>query len=355
MARNALLDRTAARALTGAASWPPLPGPCELNASCYKSSVRCLVTGATGFVGGGILRGLQGAGHDVVAYVRESADSRSLQDVERIVGDLGDPNRLAVAAAGCDAVVHAAGIADPAADSDALGWAHIAGTENVINAAKQAGCKRLIHISCADVTLHDGPRSFWGEDQAPPRPVGELAHSKLQAEELVRVSGKRGFRTTVLRPALVWGPGDTTHLPGWKAEAEDGGIRIVGGGKKLMATTFIGNLAHAARLALEKQLTTGNVYYIVDTELAVSRDFFTDVSSALGWSTPRSAGPYWWAWISCRTGLSSLHPTQVIRRGQTSAFEMNRAKTDLAYEPIVTREQGMTAIADWYRQTQSSP
>ena len=121
--------------------------------------MRCLVTGATGFIGGAIVRRLEAAGHEVVAYVREGSDSRSLQHVERIVGDLGDPNRLAIAAANCDAMVHAAGIADPTASPDALGWAHIAGTENTINAAKQAGCRRLIHISCADVTLCDGRAS----------------------------------------------------------------------------------------------------------------------------------------------------------------------------------------------------
>ncbi|MBW2405090.1 MAG: hypothetical protein JRF42_15110 [Deltaproteobacteria bacterium] len=74
-------------------------------------------------------------------------------------------------------------------------------------------------------------------------------------------------------------------------------------------------------------------------------------STALGWKPPRGAGPYRWAWLACRTGLSSLHPTQVIRRGQTSAFEMNRAKKDLDYEPIVTREQGMAELANWYRET----
>ena len=314
--------------------------------------MRCLVTGATGFIGGAVVRDLQAAGHEVVAYVREGGDSRPLRDVERVVGDLGDPNRLAVAAANCDAMVHAAGISDPAASPDALGWAHIAGTENAINAAKKAGCRRLIHISCADVTLCDGPRSFWNEDQAPPRPYGELARTKLHAEELVRVSGRRGFRTTALRPALVWGPGDTTHLPGWEAEASKGGIRIVGGGKKLLATTYIGNLAHAVLCALQTKVATGNVYYVVDTELAVSRDFFSELSAALEWSPPRSAGPYRWAWISCRTGLSSLHPTQVIRRGHTSAFEMNRAKKDFGYEPIVTREQGIAELAAWYRKNQ---
>jgi len=317
--------------------------------------VRCLVTGATGFIGGGVLQGLRRAGHEVVAYVREGADSRRLQDVDRIVGDLGDPTRLAIAAAECDAMVHAAGIADPAASADALGWAHIAGTENAINAAKQARCRRMIHISCADVTLYDGPRSFWNEDEAPPRPFGELARTKLQAEELVRVSGRQGFWTTALRPALVWGPGDTTHLPGWKKEAESGGIRLVAGGKKLMATTFIGNLTHAVLCALQATVTTGNVYYVVDTELSVSRDFFTELSKALQWSPPKSVGPYRWAWLLARAGLSSLHPTQVIRRGQTSAFEMKRAKQDLGYEPVMTREQGMAELIAWVQQNRGLP
>ena len=315
--------------------------------------MRCLVTGATGFIGGAVARSLEAAGHEVVAYVREGSDSRSLQQVERIVGDLGDPNRLAVAAANCDAMVHAARIADPTASPDALGWAHIAGTENALSAAKKAGCRRFIHISCADVTLYDGPRSFWDEEQAPAGPFGELARTKLHAEELVRVSGQRGFRTTALRPALVWGPGDTSHLPGWKDEAERGGIRIVAGGKKLLATTFIGNLAHATLCALQTKLMTGHVYHVVDTELSVSREFFTELSDALGWNAPKSAGPYRWAWIWSRTGLSSLHLSQVIRRGQTSAFEMNRAQQDLGYEPIVTREQGMAELAAWVRDTQS--
>ncbi len=317
--------------------------------------MRFLVTGATGFIGGAVVQDLHASGHEVVAYVREGSDSRPLQNVERIVGDLSDPNRLAIAAANCDAMVHAAGITDPAADPETLGWVHIAGTENAINAARKAGCQRFIHVSCADVTLYDGPRSFWNEDAAPSRPYGELARSKLHAEELARVSGRRGFRTSIIRPALVWGPGDRTNLPGWEREAERGGIGIVGRGKKLLATTYIGNLAHAVRRSVETKITTGNVYYVVDAELHVARDFFTELSAALGWNPPRNAGPYHWAFFASRAGLSSLHPTQVIRRGQTSAFEMNRAKHDLGYEPVVTREQGLAALAAWYRETRGGP
>lgn len=311
--------------------------------------MRCLVTGATGFIGGGVLKSLQSHGHEVVAYVREGSDSRQLADIERIVGDIGDPNRLAAAAEHCDAMVHAAGIADPRADADTLGWVHVAGTENALNAAKKAGCRRFVHISCADVTLCNEPRSFWTETESPQRPYGALARTKLQAEELVRVSGSRGLWTVALRPAVVWGPGDTTNLPQWKAEAERGGIRIVGGGKKLLATTYVGNLAHAVLCALETRVTTGNVYYVVDTELSVSRELFTDLSEALGWRAPKAAGPYLWSWIIAQAGLSSMHPTQVIRRGRTSAFDMRKAKDDLGYEPVFTREQGMRELAAWAR------
>jgi len=301
-----------------------------------------------------VLRTLGAEGHEVVAYVREGSDSRALQHVECIVGDLGEPNRLAAAASGCDALVHAAGVADPAADEDLLGWANVAGTENALNAAKQAGCRRMVHISCADVTLYDGPRSFWNEDQAPTRPFGELARTKLHAEELVRVSGKKGFWTCALRPALVWGPRDTTHLPRWRTEASSGGIHLVGGGKKLMATTFVDNLAHAVSLALKTKVTTGNVYYVLDTELSLCRDFFTELSEALRWPPPRAAGPYRWAFVCARAGLSSLHPTDVIIRGRTSSFDMSRAKQDLGYEPRVTRDQAMADLAAWYRQTQGN-
>lgn len=169
------------------------------------------------------------------------------------------------------------------------------------------------------------------------------------------MSGNRDLRTIVLRPALVWGPGDTTHLPGWQAEAANGGVRLVAGGKKLLATTYTGNLVQAVLRAIEADVPTGSVYYVVDTELSVSRDFFTEICKTLGWRAPRKGGPYRWAMALCHARLSSLHPTQVIRRGQTSAFDMSKAKTELGYEPVVTREQGMAELGAWVRQMQGTP
>lgn len=313
--------------------------------------MRCLVTGATGFVGGTLSLGLKACGHDVVGCARTTDAAKRFAGLEVARFELGEPNALAQAARGCEAMVHAAGIADPTADAELLGWTHVAGTENALNAAKAAGCEVFVYISCADVTLYNGPRSFWNEDQAPSRPFGAHATTKLAAEELVRVSSAGAFRTIVLRPALVWGPGDQTHLPGWRKEADRGGVRLIAGGKHLMATTYTRNLVAAAGCALRAGVPAGSIYYVVDTELSLAREFFTQLSEALHWIPPRRGAPYSVEWTLARLGLSSLHPTEVIRRGHTSAFEATRAKSELGYEPVATREEGMRELAAWVEES----
>ncbi len=339
--QSSLASLLRASRLAGLVNHPP---------ACYLNRVRCLITGAAGFIGGRLCHGLMGSGHEVRAYARRPLEGELADGLKLALGDLADPNGLASAARDCEAVVHAAGIANPASDPKTLGWTHVAGTENALNAAKAAGCRHFVYISCADVTLHEGDRSFWNEDRAASQLLGEHARTKLAAEDLVRVYGAKGFRTTVLRPALVWGPGDRRHMRRWRAEADRGGIRLVAGGKKLMATTHVRNLVHAVQCALDRELSSGSVYYIVDEELGLAKDFFGDLSEALGWAAPRKGGPYWLERWSARLGVSPLHGSEVVRRGRSSAFDTRRAKAELGYEPVTTRAEGIRELAAWSKE-----
>ena len=80
----------------------------------------------------------------------------------------------------------------------------------------------------------------------------------------------------------------------------------------------------------------------------MSRDFFTELCETLGWRRPKNSGPYRWALALSRTSLSRLHPTQVVRRAQTSAFDVGKAKQELGYDPPVTREEGMAELKAWF-------
>lgn len=315
-----------------------------------------VVTGGSGFLGRAIVEHLVGRGHEVVALVRSEAASAELAGAGLLTRrfDLGDPRSVAEAARGADALVHAAGTSDPRASALALGWLHVAGTENVLRGARHAGVRRFVHLSCADVTLTGEPRANWSEDRTTiGLPIDALARTKREAEESVLGAGTGSFHTVVLRPAFVWGPRDRTNLPRLCREGLAGGIETVGRGLSFLATTYVGNLASAVEGALLAEAARGGVYYVVDREMALQKPFFDRLSMALGLPPSRVGRALLvergLARLRSAFGRDGLTEGEVVRRGTSSAFDVKRARTELGYEPPFSQEDGMEALASWAR------
>lgn len=156
---------------------------------------RVLVTGATGFVGRSVVRELLARGITPVCLVRNQQKLLSQHretTPDRLVaipGDLNDPHPLAVAAQGCDAIIHLVGIIiERRLRGQTFHKVHIRGTQNVLGAARQAGVRRYLHMSAL------GTR---------PDAVSAYHRTKWAAEELVRASG---LDWTIFRPSLIHGP-----------------------------------------------------------------------------------------------------------------------------------------------------
>jgi uncharacterized protein YbjT (DUF2867 family) len=153
--------------------------------------MKVFLTGATGFVGKHMLRRLLDEGHSVRALVRDPAQAANSAQgsVEFLAGDVVSGAGLDAAIAGCDAAIHLVGIIVEKGANTFEAVHHI-GTRNVVEAAKRAGVRRFIHMSAVGVR---------------PDGVAEYQTSKWKGEEEVRQSG---IPYCILRPSLIFGPGD---------------------------------------------------------------------------------------------------------------------------------------------------
>jgi nucleoside-diphosphate-sugar epimerase len=182
--------------------------------------MRAYVTGATGFIGGHLIRALRAEGHDVTALVRPSStrmDTLRELGIACAQGDVTDLDSLVRSMPGHDVVLHlAAAVAGP---QDDWGWQHsvgVRGTEHVLEAATTAGVPRIVHMS--SVAVYDAVKPGVPIVEETPlvedlAGAGLYTRQKVLAERAVwRADSQGRIAATCIRPPMVIGPGDPNLL-----------------------------------------------------------------------------------------------------------------------------------------------
>jgi dihydroflavonol-4-reductase len=178
-----------------------------------------LVTGANGFLGAAVVRGLLADGQRVRAFVRTGSDRRNLAglDVEVAEGDLNRRASLDAAVRGCRAVFHVAAdyrlwVADPAP----MYKTNVDGSVNVLEAAAAAGVEGFVYTSSVAV-LGINPDKTPADETTPvtlAQMIGVYKRSKFLAEQAVaRRAAELDFPVVTVNPSTPIGPGDVRPTP----------------------------------------------------------------------------------------------------------------------------------------------
>ncbi len=175
--------------------------------------MKVFVTGGSGFIGSRVVRRLAGDGHAVRCLVRPTSDCSRLAGAawERAEGDACDAASVRRAMAGCDAVIHLAGIsAWDQIDSPRMRETTRASIRNVLDGAAHHGGLRTVFVSSmVAVGGSEAPREF---DETAPWDLPEhlvYAHAKRDAEQRCRQAVREGLPVVIVNPAEVYGPDDT--------------------------------------------------------------------------------------------------------------------------------------------------
>ena len=307
------------------------------------------VTGGSGFVGGALIERLRREGWDVRALARSERAAGQGRELgaEPVMGDLDDLH-----IEDCEIAFHAAAKVGDFGDPADFDRVNVQGTRNVVAACMAGGVRRLVHVG-TEAALMAGQPLVNVDETAPLRPDSPVLYSssKAKAEEIVRGAD---LETVVVRPRFVWGRGDTTLLPQIVEMVRSGRFRWVGGGRHLTATTHIDNTVEGLWLAATKA-PAGGVYFVTDGEPVVFRDFLTALVGTQGVEIPDKSVPPGVASAAARAaeavwrrlrrpGNPPLTRFAVWVSSQECTIDISRAKRELGYRPVMSREDGLAEL-----------
>lgn len=318
---------------------------------------RILLTGATGFIGSGVLRHAANR-PDLrwVAAVRRPVEIRVCERVHH-VGELNSSTNWREALADINVVIHAAArvhvMNDKASDPlAAFRQANVEGTLALARQAVQAGVRRFVFISSIKVNGEGSEpgRPYRADDM--PMPVDAYGVSKREAEDALReLANATGMEVVIIRPVLVYGPGVKANFHSmmrWLSAGVPLPLGSIGNSRSLV---YLDNLADLILTCVEHPAAGNQIFLASDGEDLSTTQLLRRLGSALG--RPARLLPIPEALL--RLVSSSLGRRAIAQR-LCGSLQVDISKNSqlLGWTPVFSVDDALRVTARHYLDTRSS-
>jgi UDP-glucose 4-epimerase len=306
----------------------------------------CLVTGGAGFIGSHLVEALTAAGRRV--RVLDNLDTGRRDNLahlspapEFIEGDVADPAAAARAAEGAGVVFHLAALASVQRSVEAPADSHRAcatGTLHVLDAARRAGARRLVYAGSS--SAYGVPAGEVQHEDDPLRPLSPYAAAKLAGEMYAEAfASSYALETVRLRFFNVFGSRQRADSPYsgvialFTAALTAGrSPTVFGDGLQSRDFVYVSDVVGALMKAAEAPGVSGRVYNVGTGRATTVLDLVGTLNKLMGKSVAPTLAP-------ARAGD--------VRHSRAN---IDRARRELGYEPVVSFEEGLARTLEWYRQ-----
>ena len=250
--------------------------------------MRVFLTGATGYIGGAVTDVLRAGGHELTGLARSDASAARLTaaGIRPVRGDFSDPSSWDAAARAADAVISLATTYDATVDGPAV---------DAILDALAGGDKRFIYTS--GIWSYGDTGGTVVDETSPVHPAPLVAWRQA-VEDRVREGAKRGIRSVVFRPAVVYGRAGGIPAGFTDSARKDGAARFVGTGENRWPLVHVDDLADLYAIALDRA-APGTLLLAVHGPSQRVRDLAAAASRGAGGRRPHR-------WLAARAGAAEI-------------------------------------------------